>query len=105
MYSLLRSLLFQFPPEDVHYFSMNMLRRFQNVSVLKKIVSSQFIFSNENLKRELFGLTFKNPVGLGAGFDKNAAYLSELEMLGFSHIEIGTVTPKAQAGNDKPRLF
>jgi dihydroorotate dehydrogenase len=105
MYSLLRSLLFQFPPEDVHYFSMNMLRRFQNVSVLKKIVSSQFSFSNENLKRELFGLTFKNPVGLGAGFDKNAAYLSELEMLGFGHIEIGTVTPKAQAGNDKPRLF
>lgn len=57
------------------------------------------------LTAHLFGLTFKNPVGLGAGFDKNANYLRELETLGFGFVEIGTVTPKPQAGNEKPRLF
>ena len=58
-----------------------------------------------NLNREAFGVSFKNPVGLGAGFDKNAKYLRELEALGFGFVEIGTVTPLPQIGNDKPRLF
>jgi dihydroorotate dehydrogenase len=58
-----------------------------------------------SLERQLFGLTFSNPVGLGAGFDKNAKYLDELELMGFGFVEIGTVTPLPQEGNEKPRLF
>lgn len=58
-----------------------------------------------SLQKTLFGLHFKNPIGLGAGFDKNARYMREIETLGFGFVEIGTVTPKPQAGNDKPRLF
>jgi dihydroorotate dehydrogenase len=105
MYPLIRELLFLFPPEDVHYFSMNCLRMGSNIGPIKKAISSQFCFNHPSLERELFGLHFKNPIGLGAGFDKNALYLRELETLGFGFVEIGTVTPKAQAGNDKPRLF
>ncbi|QEC65882.1 quinone-dependent dihydroorotate dehydrogenase [Panacibacter ginsenosidivorans] len=105
MYQLIRSLLFRFPTEDVHYFSMNALRSACKTGFMKKIISSNFSFNDTALSKELFGLYFKNPVGLGAGFDKNALYLTELETLGFGFVEIGTVTPKPQAGNDKPRLF
>src|SRR5204862_7139143 len=71
-----------------------------------KLLSSIFSpLANENLKSEILNLKFENPVGLGAGFDKNARYLRELEALGFGFVEIGTVTPLPQAGNDKPRLF
>ena len=105
MYQLIRNLLFLFPTEDVHYFSMNMLRGACDVGFMKKIIAKQFSFNSNTLSKELFGLHFKNPVGLGAGFDKNALYLTELEALGFGFVEIGTVTPKPQAGNDKPRLF
>lgn len=105
MYQLIRSLLFQFPTEDVHYFSMNALRSASKLGLVKKMISKNFSFNDSALSKELFGLNFKNPVGLGAGFDKNALYLNELETLGFGFIEIGTVTPKPQAGNDKPRLF
>ena len=69
------------------------------------MISRKFSFSSNQLENEFLGLTFKNPVGLGAGFDKNAKYLNELEALGFGFVEIGTVTPKPQAGNDRPRLF
>lgn len=105
MYPLIRSLLFNFPTEDVHYFSMNALRNACKVGFMKKMISSSFSFNDTALSKDLFGLHFKNPVGLGAGFDKNALYLTELETLGFGFVEIGTVTPKPQAGNDKPRLF
>ena len=64
-----------------------------------------FAVQDSRLRTHHFGMDFKNPVGLGAGFDKNARYLRELECLGFGFVEIGTVTPKPQAGNDKPRLF
>jgi len=97
-------MLFWFPPENVHYFSMNCL------SLAGKIPGVRTLFRPSStaaprLKKQLFGLEFINPVGLAAGFDKNAAYLTELQMLGFGFIEIGTVTPKPQPGNDKPRLF
>jgi dihydroorotate dehydrogenase len=105
MYNILRSFLFLFDPEWVHYFSMNSLRFLCSISFIKKIISSQFSVSNPQLEKQFLGLTFKNPVGLGAGFDKNARYLNELEALGFGFVEIGTVTPKPQAGNEKPRLF
>jgi dihydroorotate dehydrogenase len=105
MYNLLRRLLFCFPTESVHYFSMNMMKLGCSLGVIRKTISAQFTPNKGELSKELFGLRFKNPVGLAAGFDKNALYLPELEALGFGFVEIGTVTPKPQAGNDKPRLF
>jgi len=105
MYRLLRTVLFFFPPEAVHYFSMNWLKRFSRISWIKKWLQQSFGVSNPALVKKLFGLSFTNPVGLGAGFDKNALYLHELEILGFGAVEIGTVTPLAQDGNPKPRLF
>ena len=105
MYYLLRDLLFHFPPEEVHYFSMSMLHKACSIPPIKNIISKNFSFDHPTLERELFGLHFKNPVGLGAGFDKNAMYLNELEALGFGFVEIGTVTPKAQPGNEQPRVF
>ena len=105
IYPLIRELLFCFPPEDVHYFSMNMLKTGCRIGPVKSILQKSFSFSGDALQKNLFGLNFQNPVGLGAGFDKNAMYLNELEVLGFGFVEIGTVTPKPQPGNDKPRLF
>jgi dihydroorotate dehydrogenase len=105
MYNLLRRLLFCFPTETVHHFSMNMMKLGCSLGAIRKTISNQYAPSNGSLSKELFGLRFKNPVGLAAGFDKNALYLTELEALGFGFVEIGTVTPKPQAGNDKPRLF
>jgi dihydroorotate dehydrogenase len=72
---------------------------------MRKLLAAQLTTHNSRLTTHICNLTFKNPVGLGAGFDKNAKYLRELEALGFGFIEIGTVTPLPQAGNEKPRLF
>ena len=106
MYKLLRSVLFLFDPEWVHYFSMNALRSLCRVSVIKKMIANSFNPKPEkNIQYSIFNIQFKNRVGLGAGFDKNAKYLNELEALGFGFVEIGTVTPLPQSGNDKPRLF
>ena len=105
LYPLIRELLFCFPPEDVHYLSMNLLKTGCRVDFIKSLIKKGFCFEGTDLEKTVFGLRFSNPVGLGAGFDKNAAYLNELEALGFGFVEIGTVTPKGQPGNDKPRLF
>jgi dihydroorotate dehydrogenase len=105
MYKLLRSILFCFDAEDVHYFSMNLLGFFCRFSFIKNFLQKRYNPKNKNLSRNFFGLNFSNPVGLGAGFDKNAKYLREIEALGFGFVEIGTVTPLPQDGNPKPRLF
>ncbi len=105
LYPALRELLFKFPTEGVHYFSMNSLKTACNIPFAKKIIAQTFQYDHPSLQKKIFGLQFKNPVGLGAGFDKNALYLKELEVLGFGFVEIGTVTPKPQSGNDQPRLF
>ena len=105
MYQILRKILFWFDAEEVHYFAMNMLTFFCRISFIKKILKNKFTPSPSGLPRKVFGLTFSNPVGLAAGFDKNAKYLEELETLGFGFVEIGTVTPLPQSGNPKPRLF
>jgi dihydroorotate dehydrogenase len=105
MYHLLRNTLFLLDAEKAHYFSMNILRLVCSIPGLKSLIQQFYKPDNHVLEKKLFGLTFKNPVGLGAGFDKNACYLRELECLGFGFIEIGTVTPLPQSGNDKPRLF
>lgn len=104
MYKVLRSILFLFDPERVHYFSMNGLKLLCKIPGVKKMFSSAFK-PRTNSPYSLFNIQFPNRVGLGAGFDKNALYLNELEALGFGFVEIGTVTPLPQAGNDKPRLF
>ena len=99
--SLIRPILFRFDPEAVHHFTFSMLKNFGFITklFLPKPVE------DKRLEREVFGLKFKNPVGLAAGFDKNAVLFNELADLGFGFVEIGTVTPKAQAGNPKKRLF
>lgn len=105
MYKILRNLLFLFNAESVHYFSMNMLKVICSIPFIKKILLNYFAPHTKGPQHLMFGLLFKNPVGIGAGFDKNAKYLNELETLGFGFVEIGTVTPKPQEGNKKPRLF
>ncbi|MEI9956458.1 MAG: quinone-dependent dihydroorotate dehydrogenase [Ferruginibacter sp.] len=104
MYKILRTILFLFNPEWVHYFSMNGLKLLCKIPGVKGIITAIFK-PKGNQPVSLFNLQFPNAVGLGAGFDKNAKYLNELEALGFGFVETGTVTPKPQAGNDKPRLF
>ncbi|GAA4747233.1 quinone-dependent dihydroorotate dehydrogenase [Flavisolibacter ginsenosidimutans] len=84
---------------------MNCLKILCAVPFIKKVIANTFTVHDSRLVKTVCGLAFKNPVGLGAGFDKNAKYLRELETLGFGFVEIGTVTPRPQAGNDKPRLF
>ncbi|MEO6355216.1 MAG: quinone-dependent dihydroorotate dehydrogenase [Ferruginibacter sp.] len=106
MYKLLRSFLFLFDAEKVHYFAMHVFKLLCKIGFIKKVIAKIFTPAPFKNKRfQLGNLSFKNPVGLGAGFDKNALYLNELEALGFGFVEIGTVTPLPQAGNDKPRLF
>jgi len=105
MYKFFRNILFWFPPEWVHYFSMDCLKLLCSVGFVRSLLSKGFSPGNGTLAKQAFNLDFKNPVGLGAGFDKNAKYLRELEALGFGFVEIGTVTPLPQDGNDRPRLF
>lgn len=99
--SLIRPILFKFDPEEVHYFTFSLLKNF---GFLSKIFFPKPL-EDPRLEREVFGLKFKNPVGLAAGFDKDAKMFSELSDLGFGFIEIGTLTPKPQDGNPKKRLF
>jgi dihydroorotate dehydrogenase len=109
MYKFIRNILFLFPPEWVHYFSMNCLKVLCSIPLIKWLIrkthDSRPAYRTGRLTTHVVNLQFKNPVGLGAGFDKNAKYLRELEALGFGFVEIGTVTPLPQEGNEKPRLF
>ena len=105
MYKIIRTILFNFSPEAVHHFSMKMLQLVCSTWLGKKMLCLLFTNNNPGLHTDFLGLPFRNPVGLAAGFDKNAEYLRELESLGFGYVETGTVTPKAQPGNDKPRVF
>ncbi|ANW95210.1 dihydroorotate dehydrogenase [Wenyingzhuangia fucanilytica] len=103
--AIIRPIFFQFDPEKVHYFTFDMIKFMSKIPGVSSIVRSMFKVEDTKLERELFGITFPNPVGLAAGFDKNAVLFNELADYGFGFIEIGTVTPKAQAGNPKKRLF
>ncbi len=105
MYPLLRDLLFNFDAEGVHHFSMNTFKMLNKWSFLQKMLEKNLSFQHHKLQKKFFGIYFPNPVGLGAGFDKNALYLNELETIGFGFVEVGTVTPLPQPGNDRPRLF
>jgi len=103
--SLIRHFLFKFDPEKVHYFTFNFLKVMFKIPGAQALVKSKFQLNDPRLEREVFGLKFKNPVGLAAGFDKDAKLYNELDALGFGFVEIGTVTPKPQPGNEKKRLF
>ncbi len=104
MYQLLRKIYFLLSPEKVHTLAMGQLKCITSLPFGKKLVSALAAPAHSTEARFL-NMKFKNPVGLGAGFDKNAIYLNELEALGFGFVEIGTVTPLPQDGNDRPRLF
>ena len=106
MYKLLiRPILFLFDPEVVHHFTFSAIRFLFKIPGISSLVKGFYQINDKRLERKLFGLKFKNPVGLAAGFDKNAVLYNELASFGFGFIEIGTVTPKGQAGNPKKRLF
>ena len=106
MYKLLiRPLLFLFDPEKVHYFTFSLIRILSKIPGIPSLFESLYTVNDKRLETEVFGLKFKNPVGLAAGFDKDAALYQELSNFGFGFIEIGTLTPKGQEGNPKKRLF
>uniref|UniRef100_UPI004049AF51 quinone-dependent dihydroorotate dehydrogenase n=1 Tax=Gelidibacter sp. TaxID=2018083 RepID=UPI004049AF51 len=106
MYKLLiRPLFFLFDPEKIHYFTFSLIRVLSKIPGMSGLFRSLYVVDDVRLHRELFGLTFKNPVGLAAGFDKDAKLYNELSNFGFGFIEIGTLTPKPQDGNPKKRLF
>ncbi len=103
--SIIRPILFWFDPEKVHHFSFTSIRLLTKIPLVSFIIQKIYQINDKRLEREVFGLKFKNPVGLGAGFDKDAKLYQELSQFGFGFIEIGTITPKPQEGNPKKRLF
>ena len=105
MYKILRFFLFKLDAETAHHFTLNLMNFIIKIPFVKFILSKIFAVENKKLERNLFGLTFKNPIGLAAGLDKNAACIDAFAAIGFGFIEIGTVTPLPQDGNEKPRLF
>src|SRR5690606_8085795 len=105
MYKLVKPLFFQMNPEQAHHNVTSGLKFFTKIWGTDALLKSLYSVEDPRLQTTVFGLTFKNPVGLAAGFDKNADYIEQMSKLGFGFIEIGTVTPKPQPGNDKPRMF
>ncbi len=97
--------MFNFDPEDIHHFTFSAIKFLYKIPFVKSLARTRFVLENPKLNRVVFGLKFKNPVGLAAGFDKNAVLYDELTNYGFGFVEIGTVTPKPQPGNEKKRLF
>jgi dihydroorotate dehydrogenase len=105
MYTFFRSLLFFFSPEKAHHLTASLLRVALQIPGMKVIWKSLFCITDKRLEKTVFGITFPNPVGLAAGFDKDAKMFEDLAYCGFGFIEIGTLTPKGQPGNPQPRLF
>jgi len=102
---IISPILFLFDPEKIHTFTFFLIKAFFKIPILGFFIESFYKVESQKLTRKFFGLTFRNPVGIAAGFDKNATHISEFEKFGFGFIEIGTVTPKPQIGNPKKRLF
>lgn len=105
MYGLVKKFLFKKNPEAAHHWAMNNLGGFLTSAYGEWMIKRYCGTEAYDQPKEMWGLKFKNIIGLAAGFDKNAEYIDELAALGFGFIEIGTLTPKAQPGNDLPRLF
>lgn len=104
-HSIIKPILFFFDPEKIHHFSFAMIRWSSKIPGISFLIGKLYNVEHPKLERTVFGLTFKNPVGLAAGFDKDAKLYKELSNFGFGFIEIGTLTPKGQPGNTKKRLF
>ncbi len=105
MYRLLKFFLFRIDPEKAHYITMWWFMALLKIPGVKALMKSLFSTANPSLERTVAGMKFSNPIGLAAGFDKNGLFLHAMSTLGFSHIEVGTITPRPQEGNPKPRLF
>jgi dihydroorotate dehydrogenase len=105
MYAILRPLLFRIDPERAHQMTLGLLRWAGNFPVTNRLIEAAYRQSDPRLDIEAFGLRFANPVGLAAGYDKNGVGLRGLTALGFGHVEVGTVTRVAQAGNPRPRIY
>jgi dihydroorotate dehydrogenase len=105
MYSIVKWVFFKFDPEKIHHFTFSFLRFWLKVPFVKPLWKKKHAIQDPRLRTEVAGLVFPNPVGLAAGFDKNAVLINELAACGFGFVEIGTVTPLPQDGNPKPRLF
>ncbi len=105
MYKLIRPILFAFSGENAHKLTMAFLRFIRYIPLASTFVRWIFSYRNPSLQRDVFGLTFKNPLGFAAGFDKNGDYYNDIANFGFSFVEIGSITPEAQPGNPKPRIF
>ncbi|MFL1896945.1 quinone-dependent dihydroorotate dehydrogenase [Aquimarina sp. 2-A2] len=103
--TILRPILFNYDPENVHHFTFRMIKSLFRIPLVSKIIKKIYRVKDKRLQKEIFGLTFDNPVGLAAGFDKDAKLFNELSDFGFGFVEIGTLTPKPQEGNPKKRLF
>ncbi len=102
---LIRPFLFSLDPEKAHHFTFKYLKLIHKIPLIPALIRAIYKVEHPSLHREVFGLHFKNPVGLAAGLDKDAKLYKELDNLGFGFIEIGTITPKPQPGNPKKRLF
>ncbi len=103
--AIIRPILFTLSPERAHHFTVSFFKFLYKIPGTRSLLKGMYGKDNPKLHRELFGLKFKNPVGLAAGFDKDAKAIDEFAALGFGFIEIGTLTPKGQPGNPQPRLF
>lgn len=102
---IIRPILFRFNPERIHHWTVGALRFSGRIPLVRNIIRRMFTVSDPRLERDVLGMRFPNPVGMAAGFDKDATAYRELGMLGFGFVEVGTVTPLAQPGNPKPRSF
>lgn len=103
--TIIKPLFFLFQPETIHHIVFKIIKFFSAIPGVSQLIRMVYVIDNKRLEVRLLGLTFPNPVGLAAGFDKDAKLYDELGNYGFGFIEIGTLTPKAQPGNEKPRMF
>jgi dihydroorotate dehydrogenase len=102
---ILKPIFFLFAPEKAHHIVTDAFKLLMLIPGVKRITEALFVVKDMRLERELFGIKFPNPVGLAAGFDKQASFYKEFASLGFGFIEVGTITPKGQPGNAQPRMF
>ena len=105
IYRLLKAFLFLLPAEYAHHFTTKSFNVLEKTPLLKQLIHAIFSYNHPSLERKVWGLTFTNPIGLAAGFDKDGKYIKAMSSLGFGFIEVGTVTPRPQIGNPQPRLF
>ncbi|HIP55921.1 MAG TPA: dihydroorotate dehydrogenase (quinone), partial [Arcobacter sp.] len=104
-YETIKKLMFNFEPETAHHIAEYGFKILPHCRMINNYMVERNFVNNDILTQDLLGTTFHNPIGLGAGFDKNATMIKAMPAMGFGYTEIGTMTPKPQAGNAKPRLF